>query len=149
MAKAKTVSFAKLIIQVGDGASPEIFAAPCGLTSRGFNRTANTNDVVVPDCDDEDAAAWIENDVVSLQAGVTGSGVLDLDALDVWDEWFESKELRNCRVVIDVPLAQNGRHYAGQFRLTGFNMTGEIGNKAQVEVTLASSGPVLKVDAQA
>lgn len=149
MAKAKTISGTKIIVQVGDGASPEVFAAPCGLTTRGFNRTANTNDVVVPDCTDEDAMAWVENDVVSLQAGVTGSGVLDTDALDVWDDWFQSGELRNCRIVVDVPLAQNGRHYAGAFRLTNFNMTGERGSKAQVEVTLASSGPVSKVDAQA
>jgi hypothetical protein len=46
--------------------SPEVFASPCGLNSRSFNRTAATNETNVPDCDDPDAASWLERDVVSL-----------------------------------------------------------------------------------
>lgn len=149
MALAKVQSYSKFLIQVGNGASPEVFAAPCGLTSRGFNRTAETNDTNVPDCDDEDAPSWLARDVVSLSGEISGSGVLDTAALDVWDDWFQSGLAKNCRVVLDVPLAQNGRHWAGSFYLTSFNITAERGAKVNVEVTLISDGAITTVAAAA
>lgn len=149
MALAKVINFSKFLIQVGNGASPEVFAAPCGLTSRGFNRSAETNDTNIPDCADEDAPSWLARDVVSLSGEISGSGVLDLDALDVWDEWFQSGAPRNCRVLVDTPLAQNGRHWQGAFILTAFNITSERGSKVTIEVTLTSDGLITKTDAAA
>ncbi len=147
MAQAKVVNFSKFLVLVGDGASPEVFAAPCGLTSRGITFTAETNDTNIPDCADEDAPSWLGRDTVSLSGEISGSGVLDLDALEVWQEFIG--ERRNCRVKIDVPLAQNGGHWQGSFILTSFAVTGERGSKVSVEITLTSDGEVPWVPASA
>ena len=39
-----------LLFQMGDGATPEVFTALCGLTTRNFNLSANEVDTTIPDC---------------------------------------------------------------------------------------------------
>src|SRR5688572_17783778 len=75
MAKAETLRASALLLRIGDGASPEVFSAPCGFTSKEFRMGAAVNDTNVPDCDDEDAASWLERDTVSKDWGFTASGV--------------------------------------------------------------------------
>src|SRR5690606_33512417 len=58
MAPPKTAAWYKMLIQVGDGADPEVFSAPCGLTTRGLNFSAETSDTTVPDCDDPSLPSW-------------------------------------------------------------------------------------------
>ena len=65
MTQATTYPFSKFLVKIGDGAAPEVFTDPCGLTSKGFTRTANLNDTNIPDCDDPDAPSWLGRDVVS------------------------------------------------------------------------------------
>ncbi|TPM67460.1 phage tail tube protein [Mesorhizobium sp. B2-2-1] len=40
-----------LLIQIGDGADPEVFSNLCGLTTRSFNMSANDVDTTTTDCD--------------------------------------------------------------------------------------------------
>lgn len=142
MAKPVTYSASKLYISLGDGATPtEVFTAPCGLTTRGITLTKNTNDVNVPDCDDPDAPAWVERSVESLSGETSGSGVLAAAALPTWQTAFNSTVSRNVRIGINAPLVDKGGYYAGKAHLTSFAVTGELGNKIQVAVTLISDGP--------
>lgn len=144
MAKPTTASAAKLTIWLGDGNSPETFVSPCGLTTRGINFTASANDVNVPDCDDPDAPAWVERVVQSLSAGVTGSGILAYEALDEWEDFYFGGLAKNCRVIID--WGSGGlRRYDGAFLCTTYNVTGELGNKIQVEIGLQSDGQIIPV----
>jgi len=138
MAKATTVRYGQFLIQVGDGASPEVFADPCGLTSKGFNRTAEMNDTNVPDCDNPDAPSWLERDVVSMSGEMTGSGVLATESVDTWDEWFESGASRNVRVKAGT------REWRGLAKLSAFNITAERGQRVNIEVTIVSDGPILR-----
>ena len=39
-----------LLIQIGDGDDPEVFANLCGLTTRSFNMSANEVDTTITDC---------------------------------------------------------------------------------------------------
>lgn len=149
MAKPKTASWSKLIIQVGDGATPtEVFTAQCGLTSKGISFSGDVNDVSVPDCDDPDAPAWAERTVATKSATVSGDGVLATDHREDWDEWFQSGVARNCRILIDIPLADGGGYYEGKFLLTTFTINGNQDDaKLTVEVEMQSDGPVVWVDA--
>lgn len=144
MAKPTTANASKLSIWLGNGASPEVFAAPCGLTTRGINFSANSNDTQVPDCDDPDAPAWVERVVQSLQAGVTGSGVLAKEALDAWETFFFDAVSINCRAVIDWGSGVT-RRYDGRFICSAFNVTGQLGQKIQVEIRLDSDGEITPV----
>lgn len=139
MVQATTLKFSQFLVLIHNGASPGEFQDPCGLTSRGFNRTAETNSTNVPDCDDPDAAAWLERDVVSLSGEMTGSGVLADESFDIWDEWFESGQAKMVRVEL------GSRAWEGRAILSNFNISGERGQRVNVEVTLQSDGEILRV----
>lgn len=149
MAKPTTFPFGEFFIVVGDGDSPEVFAAPCGLTSKAFNQTSNTQDTTVPDCDDPDAPAFIERAVDSQTAEISGSGVLAKEAFDaVWQPWFASAMPKNCRIGLGaIPDVSTGAYYEGAFILSQFNMTASRGQKVNVEVTMVSDGEWTYVEA--
>jgi predicted secreted protein len=148
MAKPKTLSASKLLVLLGNGATPtEVFTAPCGITTRGIAFGKDTTDVTVPDCDDPDAPSWVERDVRSLSGTITGSGILALEALPTWWEFYNSTTPTNARVKLDAPALDNGGHWAGAFICTEFSVTGDLGDKVAVAVTLISSGEIVWVDA--
>lgn len=142
MARPSTLSSAKLILLLGDGASTEIFTAPCGLTSRGINFSKETNDVTVPDCLDPDAPAWTERVTSALSGTISGSGILALEAFATWRSFFFSTATKNVRIKIDTTLALNGGYWQGKFHMTTFNVTGDIGDKIQVEIELQNDGEI-------
>lgn len=141
MAKPTTANASKLSVWLGTDTSPQTFAAPCGLTTRGINFSGSANETQVPDCDDPDAPAWVERVIQSLSAGISGSGVLAKEALDTWEEFFMDAIARDCRVIIDWGAGVT-RRYDGKFICTGFNISGNLGQKIQVEIALQNDGQV-------
>lgn len=149
MATPRTLTFGKMLIEVGDGESPEQFDAPCGLTSKGFNQSATTQETTVPDCDDPDAAAYVERDVESLSSEISGAGVLAMDggegsAFHVWRGWYEGAAAKNVKITLD---DVDGGYYLGAFHLTQFNIGATRGQKVTVDVTMVSDGEWSWVDA--
>jgi TP901-1 family phage major tail protein len=139
MAKPTTLTFGKLLVLLGDGNSPEVFAAPCGLTTKGFDLSASSNDIQVPDCDNPDAPAWTERVVRALSGRVSGSGVMAVESFDTWKDWFISGEAANVRIKFnDAALG----YYYGGFILSSLNYRGAIGDKVTVEVTMESDGQI-------
>lgn len=139
MAKPTTVKGSKFLILLGDQASPEVFSAPCGLSTKGIDFSASTNDVNVPDCDDPDAPQWTERVINALSASVTGSGVMAAESFAKWKDWFLAADSRNVQAKIDeVTLG----YFSGAFVLTGFRVTGNLGEKIQVELTMQNDGQV-------
>lgn len=144
MAKPTTVTGSKLSVWLGDGATPEVFVAPCGLHTRGINFGATANDELIPDCDNPDLPSWVARTVQSLTAGISGSGLLAKEALDAWEGFHFGGVSKNCRVIIDWGGGVQ-RRYDGAFVCTTFNVTGEIGSRIKVEVALASDGVITPV----
>lgn len=141
MAKPTTRSWTKLSLWVGDGASPEDFTSyTCGMTTKEFTLSGTTTDVEVPDCDDPDAAIWIERVIRSLSAGFTGSGVMAEETYPFFRTWMLSGAAKNVRVVLE--LGTPG-YYAGSFLMTSLGTPSSIGDgKVNASVALASNGPV-------
>lgn len=147
MARPTVYSAKKLLIQLGDGLIPETFSAPCGLTTRGINFSKETNDTTVPDYDDPDLPSWTDRDVTALSASVSGSGVLAAEAAAKWRSAFLSTNSISARILIDDTNVNGGGYFSGKWHLTTFNLTGEIGNKIQVEIELQSAGEIVWVAA--
>lgn len=139
MAQAQTVRFSGLRVLLGDGASPEVFAAPCGLTERSFNRSKEMGESNVPDCTSEDGASFVERDVTSKSAAINGQGMLDITALDTWEEFWESDTSRNVRVEIWRDSVKKG-HWAGKFHLESLEVGATKGERANVTIALQSDG---------
>lgn len=140
MAKPDTIKGTQLYIKISDGASPEVFTHPCLINSdRGVTFRSNTNDIVVPDCDNPDDPAWRELVKDALSAGVTGAGVLDnkLATIQSYTAWWKSDDAKN----VQVWLGTLG-YWQAPFKLTEWEVTGARNDKAQVSITLESDGEV-------
>lgn len=141
MAKPETVRFGKFFVRISDGGSPPVFTAPCGFTSKSFSRSKTLNEVQVPDCDDPDAPAWNERDVQSMSASISGDGVLAKSAIPAWEEALATTDSVECEVEL---LYANGDSdiYTGLFHVESFDITGSLGERVQVSVSMQSDGEI-------
>ena len=140
MAIATTYGYSKFLIKIGDGGAPEVFTDPCGLTSKGFTRTANLNDTNMPDCDDPDAPSWLGREVVSYQASIAGAGIVAEECNRRLGSMVDGRRNPQCQ---DRARAQPA-HIAWTMpaKLQEFAITAERGGKVEMAVTLVSDGEV-------
>lgn len=143
MAEVKHARGVKLLLKVGDGAEPEVFATFCSINAeRGITFTAATNDQEIVDCENPDAIAWMVREKSNLSASITGSGVLDTGDVQEFYDWLTGDASRNVKVVVDVPSADGGVVFTGAFHLTEFTITGNRGEKMQASISLSSDGAI-------
>jgi hypothetical protein len=144
MAAVQHMRGVKLLIKVGDGADPEVFSLYCSINAeRSFGIRAETNRIVVPDCDDPDAPGWLITEKVSLSGDISGGGTLNTPDVPDFDAWARSSDTRNVQVHMDsVSGANGGGYWEGAYHLTEFVVTGAKGNLSEVAITLQSSGEV-------
>lgn len=143
MAAPETMKFGKFKVLLGNGAEPEVFTAPCGFTSKSFNRSKTLNEVNVPDCDDPDQIADVARDAVARSATITGSGVMAKSAYPKWKEAYDSSESINCKIVrewADGSLVTTTQ----RFHLESLEEGAELGDRVQVSVTMQSDGPAVE-----
>lgn len=140
MAQATTIKFGEQYILVGDGATPtEVFEMPCGLTSLTRQVTTNTADVDIPDCEDPDAFSWLGIDVSSKRMTLTFSGVLAVEALELWDDWSMETALKNVRWYRNIGAPNQG-YWMAPAVLTDYQEQGENKGRYQVSGTIIFDG---------
>lgn len=145
MAEVKHARGVKLLIKVGDGASPEVFETYCSINAeRGITFTAGANDQDVIDCSDPDAIAWVLREKTNLSASVTGSGMVNTPDVGDFYDWLVGADSKNCKVILDVPGVDGGVIFSGKFHMTEFSITGNRGEKMQASVSLSSDGEITK-----
>lgn len=140
MAQPTVATFGKFLVLLGDGASPEVFSAPCGFTERSFELKADTSSTQVPDCDDPDAPAWEDKDVSTLSSTITGQGVMALEALPTWRAWYFSGAAKNVRVQLALPTGKGPGYYQGAAVLTSLKHDSNIGEKCKLSVNIENTG---------
>lgn len=144
MAIPKTIDGAKVLLQIGNGASPtEQFSVPCGLTGTTISFSGSAQEEAVHDCDTPEAAAWVYRQIDSLSMTVSGTGLVDTSNLQATlYAWWSSGAAKNCRVKIDVTGANGGGQWAGSFVCTSLSVTGERKQRSTVEIEIQSNGPL-------
>jgi hypothetical protein len=140
MAQATTYPFSKFLVKIGDGASPEVFTDPCGLTTKGFTRSANMNDTNVPDCANPDAPSWLGRDVVSYHGAIAGNGVVAHESFPTWENWWNAAVTRNVRIELGNPVEFA---WIMPAKLSEFAITAERGKKVEMTVAIVSDGAVV------
>ena len=120
MAAVKYTRGVKLVLKVGDGATPgpEVFTALCTINAeRGITFNAQTNDATIPDCADLEAIAFTAREKQSLSVDFTGGGMSDKsDVKKLWD-WWKNEESKNCQIILDDDTVGNVITFAGAFHL--------------------------------
>lgn len=148
MAAVKHLNGEQLLVQIGNGATPEVFVHDCLInTERGIVFSSNMSEVLIPDCDDSTLPGWIEREKDGLSAAVNGAGMLHTTSVETFWNWFKSKDTKNCRILVNTTGANGGGYWAGAFHLSEFSVTGNRKEKATSSVSLMSDGEVTWVDA--
>lgn len=145
MAAATTISFNKLRVLLGDGASPETFSAPCGFSQRSLNRVKSLKEDLEVDCDDEDAPAWKARTVESLEWSVTGEGVLPQESVRLWEDFFNSSESRNVRIEMLYP--SETIFLMGKAHLANYTIGANRGEKVTKNIDLQGDGALAEITA--
>lgn len=142
MAAPTTARFGKFRVLLGDGDSPEVFAAPCGFTSKSLVLSKNLTDVNLPDCDDPDAPAWVGRDVESLTASITGEGVMAAESAPDWMAAYESVDSVSVKVEIEFPLVTY--IYTGKMHIATMTLGAEQGGRVTNNIEMQSDGELVR-----
>jgi hypothetical protein len=105
MAKPVTTKGGMLRIMLGNSATPIVYAAPCGLSSKSLTLTKGLEEFQLPDCDDPTAIDWLGRDATSLSMSASGEGVLAESAVDTWLAAWESPDSVPVKIEMEFPSA--------------------------------------------
>lgn len=142
MALAKVFNYSGIRALLGSGTGTITYSAPCGFTERSLTLSKSLGEINIPDCSNEDVASWVGRDVISKSATLSGSGVLDADALAVWQAAFTTSDASiPARLELHRAGAKVG-HFEGNFHVESLEIGGSQGQKASISVTLQSDGEV-------
>lgn len=142
MTKPVTARPGKMRVLLGDGGDPEVFGAPCGLTTKSLTITQNLSEVTIPDCDDPDAPYWIARDTTSVSASISGEGVLAAESLQTWLEVAYSTDSVNAKVEIE--FSTGTETFLGGFKVDSFAITANQGERVSISISMQSDGELAK-----
>lgn len=146
MAQIDPIRFGDIVAMLGDGDTPEVFTAPCGVTSINWTTSTNTNDEDLPDCENNDAVGYQSPTVVSIGDQVQLQGFVDADSHDAWLAKIRSGEAGNVRLVYDKGTnAAGGKkgYYEGPAIATNREESYERRQSGRINVTLVfTAAPV-------
>lgn len=144
MAQPTTARFGKFTVKLGDSATPVVYTAPCGFTSKSLILTKNLTEVNLPDCDDPDAVAWIGRDAASLSAEVTGQGVAAAESVPTWLAAWENVE--SVPVKIELVFPAKTITWTGFMQVSVLTIGAQQGGRVTLDVTMSSDGELVRVE---
>lgn len=125
-----------LLIQIGDGASPEVFKNLCGITTRNFNMSADSVDTTIPDCVNPGATPQKTAVPGVKQRTFTGSGKFVAGANSAtFISYVNDATIFNARVI--VPGLGS---YTGAWFVTNFEFSGESAGMMDFSATFEAAG---------
>jgi hypothetical protein len=142
MAQPTTAKFGKMLIELGDDATPPVYGAPCGFTSKGVTISKNLQEVNIPDCDNPDDPIWVGRDVQSQTATITGDGVAAAESVPDWDDAAMSTESVPMRVTIDFGAGSGKKVIEGKFHIDSEAFAAEAGGRVTLAINAVSDGAV-------
>lgn len=143
MAQAKTIKFAQVMVLLQEQDTAGAYVAPCGVEQLTMTVNIESNTTNVPDCNDPDLASWLETDIVSQQMTIEGEGVLDIDAMKEWQDWWHGSMAgveRNVRFFRDLTAPNGGGYFSGPAVLTAYAETGQRGQRWRNSFTITFNG---------
>lgn len=130
------------LIKVGDGASPEVFTAICGIENVSINRVANTTDRFRRDCAKPGQPAVRRSKTTSKQLDITGTGGVTKTDIEAFDDALGV--VKNYKVELyqydGTDTGDLMGTFDAAFNLTAANMTLDANGDSSGEITLASDG---------
>lgn len=135
-----TAKFGKMQVFLGDDATPIVYAAPCGLTTKNLTLSKNTQEINIPDCDDPDAPVWLGRDVQNLSATISGDGVAAAESVPDWNAAAISTESVNMKVEIE--FSTGTKLFEGKFIVDNLTFGAEQGGRVTLGFNAVSDGQI-------
>lgn len=144
MALATTVKSGRLRVLLGNSANPIVYTAPCALTEKSWTLAKEVTESQVFDCDDPDAGAWVEGDILSRQIRINGGGLLATESLPTWLDAWHSDAPVPARLEIQTGTGAF-THYTGLIHVTNIELVGNRADgRAQIRIEAASHGAMVR-----
>lgn len=143
MAQPTTIKDGSFILELGDGATPEVFSAPCGFTQKSLTLSSSLSEVLIPDCNNPDAPIYVARDVQSKSLEVSGEGVLAAESLVTWINWYKSAASKNIRLRQVFPAPTGTITFSCAALAENIEFSGSRGNgRVTINVSIASDGEI-------
>lgn len=143
----------RMLILLGDGGDPEVFAFPCGAGTRSITLTKNTGEEALLDCTNPlDVPAAVTRWMVSDDTQVSFSGRISTEAWATWRAWADAvgaAAVKNIRILMDEALANGGGYWVLPAVLTSFEMSTEGTGTTTFSATIQGAGRRVWTDAAA
>lgn len=124
-----------LLIQIGDGASPEVFTNLCGIKTRSFNLSTSEVDTTVPDCTNPGGPVQKTSEPGIASRTFSGSGAFVKGATsELLMEHVNASSVFNAKVI--VPGLGT---YTGSWFVTDFEFTGETEGNMEFSATFTAA----------
>ncbi len=143
MAQPVTIKGGKVRVLIGNDATPIVYAALCGFTSRSITFTKGLEEVNIPDCADPDKVDWVGRDATSLSMSVSGEGVLASESVDTWLDSWHSIDSAPVKVEIDFPAKTIV--YTGSMQVETLEVGAPNGQRVTLNVSMQSDGEMVRV----
>lgn len=139
MATQPNFSGRKLLLRIGNGASPEVLSVRCSFNGdRAISFEAATTDEMDVDCEFPTRVGWMVSQVDSLSATVSGAGRAKSQDVPFFFDWLNSGEPRTMEVDVD----DGAVVFEGQALLTNFTLNGGETGSATADMAMRFTGPV-------
>lgn len=124
-----------LLIKIGDGATPEIFAPLCGIKTRSFNMTTTEIDTTIPDCENPDKTPQRTSEPGISSRTFTGAGAFVEGAkTKAFMNYVRNAEVFNAQVVVP-----GDGTYTGPWFVTDFEFTGDVEQNMEFSATFTAA----------
>tara|TARA_R100001244_G_scaffold2541_10_gene3993 strand:- start:80 stop:505 length:426 start_codon:yes stop_codon:yes gene_type:complete len=124
----------KVLLKIGDGASPEVFSTLAGQQDTRMAGASNPIDVGAKEDGDWGATlGGIKNMTVTATGIANWPDTTGLEAIRV--AWQAGTDI-NCRVV----LSAAGQNYVGPFQVTQFDVGGTHTGATEYSITVVNNG---------
>lgn len=132
----------RLVLEIGNGATPEVFSPMCGISQKGLSQTRQTSDTTDWDCADPDATPITIRDINQADWSVSGSGLLHRPLLATVQEAYDTTDPVNFRVNFDEKTGDEvvDGYYEGPGVITDFSVTGNNGEYVNISLTIQGAG---------
>lgn len=126
-----------ILVKIGDGAVPEVFAAPTLInTSRSISFSTSTETDQLIDLENQSAPAQTVRRVTSTDCKIDGEGMVNRGDVHEWLAWAQAGTIKNLQVTDGTWIVE------GPFTLTAFQTGGERLKSTTCQITLEQAGAV-------
>lgn len=144
MAQPVTARFGKFRVLLGNTATPIVYAAPCGFTSKSLTLGKSLSEVSLPDCDDPDAPIVLGRDVESITSSISGEGVLAASSVITWLDAYESTD--SVPVKVEIEFTGGTVTWTGLMHIESLEIGAEQGGRVTLNVSMQSDGALVRTD---